>query len=115
LYDLLENRNISHIITDSAGRRDLLHMRLTTPTAFVRYNGANVDSDYTRLDDWFERLKLWKEQGIENIYFFIHQNHEEASPLLAAHLIKKLNADWGTDIKAPGKPEDKNGNTLSLF
>ena len=41
--------NISNVIVDTAGRRDLMHMRLTNPTAFVRYVGANHESDYTRL------------------------------------------------------------------
>jgi uncharacterized protein YecE (DUF72 family) len=101
LYKTLEKNKISHVITDTAGRRDLLHMRLTTPTAFVRYNGANASSDYTRLDDWFDRLKFWIEKGIENIYFFVHQNHEEASPLLSAYLIKRLNSELGTDLIVP--------------
>jgi uncharacterized protein YecE (DUF72 family) len=105
LYSVLEKKKITHIVTDSAGRRDLLHMRLTTPTAFIRYNGANVDSDYTRLDDWFERLKLWVNEGIQNIYFFVHQNHEEASPLLSAYLIKKFNDELGTDLKIPADPK----------
>lgn len=106
LYNVLEKKNITHIITDSAGRRDLLHMRLTTPTAFIRYNGANVDSDYTRLDDWFERLKSWLSEGIENIYFFIHQNHEEASPLLSQHLIKRLNTELDLNLQVPKLPND---------
>ncbi|MEP5944233.1 MAG: DUF72 domain-containing protein, partial [Balneola sp.] len=40
-YKLFEEHNVSNIITDTAGRRDLLHMRLTTPDAFIRYVGAN--------------------------------------------------------------------------
>ncbi len=114
LYTLLESKNITHVITDSAGRRDLLHMRLTTPTAFVRYNGANVDSDYTRLDDWFERLKSWTDAGIENIYFFVHQNHEEASPLLSAYLIRKMNEELGTSLKIPANPKEV-GTQTDLF
>lgn len=115
LYETLEKNNITHIVTDSAGRRDLLHMHLTTPTAFVRYNGANVDSDYTRLDDWFERLKLWVEEGIQNIYFFVHQNHEEASPLLSAYLIKKFNDELGMDLKVPYDPRTDKGRQTSLL
>lgn len=115
LYEILEKKNITHIVTDSAGRRDLLHMRLTTPTAFVRYNGANVDSDYTRLDDWFDRLKLWVEEGIQNIYFFVHQNHEEASPLLSAYLIKKFNDELGMDLKVPYDPRTANGGQTKLL
>lgn len=103
LYDLLENNGISNIIVDTAGRRDLMHMRLTNPTAFVRYVGANHDTDYTRLDDWVERLKQWQDQGVKEIDFFIHQNIEKESPLLSAYFIKKLNAALGSLLKIPNE------------
>ena len=67
---------------DTAGRRDMLHMRLTTTSAFIRYVGANAESDYARLDDWLQRLTDWKKLGLQNLYFFVHQNLEKASPLL---------------------------------
>jgi len=101
LYKILENYNVTNAIVDSAGRRDLLHMRLTTPTAFIRYNGANHKSDYTRLDDWIDRLETWIDQGLQNIYFFVHQNLEKASPLLSAHFIKKANERFGTNLHIP--------------
>ena len=110
-YGLLEAYNVANIITDTAGRRDLLHMRLTTPSAFVRYVGANHESDYSRLDDWFERIALWAEQGIEDIYFFVHQNLEKASPLLSAHLIKRLNQEMGYDLIVPNQQKTQ----TSLF
>ena len=101
LYQLLEENNISNIIVDTAGRRDLMHMRLTNATAFVRYVGANHASDYSRLDDWVERLKLWTAQGIKEIDFFIHQNIEKESPLLSAYFIKKINTELGYNLKIP--------------
>lgn len=103
LYDLLENNNISNIIVDTAGRRDLLHMRLTNGTAFVRYVGANHKTDYSRLDAWVERLKKWKEQGINEIDFFVHQNIEKESPLLSAYFIEKLNNELDIDLNMPTK------------
>ena len=106
LYQLLEENNISNIIVDSAGRRDIMHMRLTNSRAFVRYVGANHASDYTRLDDWVERLKYWKDNGLEHINFFVHQNIEKESPLLSAYFIKKLNAELGTDLKIPNEDTD---------
>ena len=115
LYALLEKKNITHIITDSAGRRDLLHMRLTTSTAFVRYNSVNTDLDYKRLDDWFERLKAWSEAGIENIYFFVHQSHEEGYPLFSAHLIRRMNNELGTTMKIPANAAKPGGNQINLF
>ena len=101
LYTLLEQYNISNIIVDTAGRRDLMHMRLTNATAFVRYVGANHASDYKRLDDWVERLKLWQDYGVKHINFFIHQNIEKESPLLSAYFIKKLNGSLGCSLTIP--------------
>lgn len=101
LYELLEENDVANVITDTAGRRDLLHMRLTNNEAFIRYVGANHPTDFTRLDDWVDRLKKWREQGLDNIHFFVHQNVEKKSPELAAHFIKNLNAGLGSDLKVP--------------
>lgn len=107
-FKLLEKEHKTNIIVDTAGRRDMLHMRLTTPTAFVRYVGANAPSDYTRLEDWVKVLKQWRDAGLQNLYFFIHQNVEKESPLLAVHFIERLNKELGLNVKAP----DKDRNTL---
>jgi uncharacterized protein YecE (DUF72 family) len=100
-YRLLEDKGVANVLVDTAGRRDMMHMRLTTPQAFVRYVGANHPTDYPRLDDWLVRIKSWKEQGLEKLYFFIHQNIELESPLLAAYFIKKMNEQLGTNLTVP--------------
>lgn len=101
LYALLETENIANVLVDTAGRRDMLHMRLTTPVAFVRYVGANHASDYSRLDEWVDRIGEWRDAGLQKLYFFIHQNLEVESPLLATHFIAKLHADLGLDVRGP--------------
>lgn len=101
LFQLLNTHNIANIIVDTAGRRDMLHMKLTSPTAFIRYVGANHESDYTRLDEWIERIIKWKQEGLQNLYFFVHQNVELASPLLSAYFIKRLNKELGTNLNIP--------------
>jgi len=82
-------------------------MRLTTPVAFIRYVGANHESDYTRLDDWIARIKLWKNAGLQKLYFFIHQNIEKASPLLSAYLIENINKELGTNLHVPKMDDPK--------
>ncbi|MBA6155177.1 DUF72 domain-containing protein [Tenacibaculum sp. S7007] len=109
---LFEENNIANVLVDTAGRRDMLHMRLTNNEAFVRYVGANHPSDYTRLDDWVMRLKEWRDLGLQNIHFFIHQNLEVESPLLAAYFIKKLNNELGTKLKVPN---EENNQQMSLL
>jgi uncharacterized protein YecE (DUF72 family) len=101
LFNCMQEYNISSILVDTAGRRDLLHMRLTTPTAFVRYVGANHASDYKRLDDWIGRLEHWIAHGLHNLYFFVHQNIEKESPLLSAYFITRLNERFGLRLKVP--------------
>lgn len=110
--ELFEQNNITNIIVDTAGRRDMLHMRLTTPNAFIRYVGANHESDYARLEDWLDRLTTWKKEGLQNLYFFVHQNIEKASPLLSAYFIEKMNEAWKTDLQVPKMGQE---NMPSLF
>lgn len=101
LYDLLESNGITNVLVDTAGRRDLMHMRLTTPTAFVRWVGANHESDYARLDEWVKRVADWKKHGLTKLYFFVHQNIEKESPLLSAYFVKELNKKIGIDLHVP--------------
>lgn len=114
---LLEQLNMSNILVDTAGRRDMLHMRLTSPAAFIRYVGANHSSDTKRLDEWVERIAEWKEQGLQQLYFFVHQNVEVESPLLAAHFISRLNQKLGLSLHIPEKPGDSSSDfsQRSLF
>ena len=101
LYHLLEENKIANIIVDTAGRRDLMHMRLTNNEAFIRYVGANHASDYQRLDDWVKRIITWKEKGLEKLHFFVHQNLELESPLLSAYFINELNQKLGASLRIP--------------
>ncbi|MDB2606582.1 DUF72 domain-containing protein [Zobellia sp.] len=109
LYHLLQENNIANIVVDTAGRRDMLHMRLTNNEAFVRYVGANHNSDYDRIDDWIDKLDNWKEQGLRNIHFFVHQNMELESPLISAQFIAKLNKKWNIDLQIPKTLQDSTG------
>lgn len=101
LYHLLEENKVANIITDTAGRRDLMHMRLTNDEAFIRFVGANHRSDRRRLQDWVARIEQWHEQGLRKLHFFVHQNMEQESPLLAAYFIRKLNKSFGTRLHIP--------------
>jgi uncharacterized protein YecE (DUF72 family) len=102
LYDLLETHGVTNVLVDTAGRRDLMHMRLTTSTAFICWVGANVPkSDRSRLDEWVGRISEWKEAGLQKLYFFVHQNSEEESPALASHFIERLNKKFGATLPIP--------------
>jgi len=108
LYELFETHRIANVLVDTAERRDLMHMRLTTPTAFVRWVGANEpELDRSRLDEWIGRIGKWKKAGLQRLLFFVHQNVEQESPALAAHFIDRLNKKIGTALPIPKTLEVK--------
>jgi uncharacterized protein YecE (DUF72 family) len=111
-FEMLREMRVGTVITDTSGRRDVLHMRLTTPVAFIRFVGNNLHpTDFKRIDDWVGRMKLWINSGIETIYFFIHNHEELNSPELCKYTIQKLNAATGLNIAEPQLLNDK----MSLF
>jgi uncharacterized protein YecE (DUF72 family) len=102
VFDMLERNNIGSIITDASGRRDCVHMRLTTGVAFIRFVGNGLHpTDYTRVDDWVQRIKSWIALGIEKVYFFMHQHEEIYSPELSKYVIQQLNKHCNTAIPEP--------------
>lgn len=103
LNDLMRGEKITHIITDTGGRRDVLHMRLTTDSAFIRFNAVNDESDFVRLDDWLIKIEEWVELGLKNLYFFIHQKVDKESPFLSSYFIEKVNEKFNKDLNIPEK------------
>ncbi|HJW30696.1 MAG TPA: DUF72 domain-containing protein, partial [Saprospiraceae bacterium] len=74
LAGYLRERNVGWAISDTAGRRDCVHMHLPVPKAFIRFVGCNLHpTDFTRTDEWARRIKQWNDHGIELVYYFIHQ------------------------------------------
>ncbi|HEY3249927.1 MAG TPA: DUF72 domain-containing protein [Ignavibacteria bacterium] len=101
-FSMLIEGGIGSVITDAAGRRDLVHMRLSNKTAFIRFVGNSLHpSDYTRIDDWVKRLKKWMYSGLNTLYFFMHMHDERYSPELCAYLIGRMNKECKLSVKSP--------------
>ncbi len=102
LYHFLEQERRGTVITDAAGRRDCVHMHLSTPETFIRFVGNGLHpTDYTRIDEWVKRIGQWMKEGLETCYFFMHQHDELHSPELIKYFIQEMNKHHHTDIKAP--------------
>lgn len=108
LFGLLHGLNIGTVISDTSGRRDAVHMELTTNEVMIRFVGNDLaPSDYNRMDEWVERLKAWNGLGLKTAWFFMHQNNERFVPEACDYLIKQLNEQLGTAI---ARPTFLNGN-----
>lgn len=102
LIHQLRKLKIGFVITDTAGRRDCCHMHLTVPKTFIRYVGNSLHpTDYTRIDAWVQRIAYWLNNGLSELYFFMHMHDEALSPELSLYLVEQLNKVCGLNLKKP--------------
>jgi len=114
-WRLLRELGIGTVITDTAGRRDVLHMRLTTPVAFIRFVANNLHpTDYTRIEIWADRISTWISKGLKEIYFIVHSPDESNVPELCKYVVEQFNQKCGTSLKPPVLFNGA-GTNLSLF
>ncbi len=111
LMDALAARQVAAVITDVAGRRDVLHNYITAPRTMVRFVGNGLrETDFTRLAAWSDKLKEW---NLPETYFFPHQPDNLLSPDASAWFARHLQADGFATTRGPkvweGPPQ------MSLF
>jgi uncharacterized protein YecE (DUF72 family) len=115
-WDLFRELGIGTVITDSSGRRDVIHMKLTAPVAFIRFVANNGHpTDFLRIDAWAERLKTWIGKGLREIYFIVHSHNELHAPELVFYTVEQFNKKCGTDLKPPKLLKDNESKNLTLF
>jgi uncharacterized protein YecE (DUF72 family) len=115
LSNYLYKNKMPLVITDTAGRRDVLHMRFTAKSTVIRFNANNQHaSDFKRMDEWIQHLKLLFEMGLENVYFFVHTPNQLHMPHLVTYFIHQLKRECGIHLTAP-KIKDETGFTGELF
>lgn len=118
VFALFEAHGVVAVLNDVAGRRDVLHMRLTAPDTMVRFVGnALHPTDFTRLDTWIERLGSWFDAGLRHTWFFLHQPDDHHTVELYDYLAPRLEARTGLDLgawrrNAPALPGERQ---LGLF
>jgi len=102
LFTTLYKLKLGAVITDMAGRRDCAHMHLTLPKTFIRYVGNSLHkTDYTRIDAWVKRSKKWLDNGLKELYFFMHMHDEAKSPELTVYLADQFKKIAGIDVIRP--------------
>jgi uncharacterized protein YecE (DUF72 family) len=100
LFKTLQKLKIGAVITDTAGRRDCAHMHVTVNKTFIRFvgNGAH-QVDYKRIDDWMKRIHSWLQQGLKEVYFFVHDM--AFSPEVALYAADQLREVCGLEVTRP--------------
>lgn len=113
--EMLEH-GVGTVITDVAGRRDVLHMRLTSPVAFIRFVTNSLHpTDYQRADAWVDRLAQWAAKGLREVYIFVHSREELTSPEMMKYLITRFNERGLASLPVPDLVNGGQPGNLSLF
>jgi uncharacterized protein YecE (DUF72 family) len=100
--EVLTQRNVATVITDVAGRRDVLHQTLTIPRLVLRFVGNELHpTDYTRSDAWLDRIAGWLNAGLQEAFIFIHCGTNHLAPELATYWIRGLNARCQLGLTEP--------------
>jgi uncharacterized protein YecE (DUF72 family) len=100
LMTLFAEKKIATVLTDVAGRRDVLHLSLPTPTLVLRWVGNDHPSDEARIREWSSRLADWTARGLQEVYIFVHLHDNVRAPEKATFWIKQLH-EIGVDLRAP--------------
>lgn len=102
VFDRMAALGVSVVITDVAGRRDVLHQCLTTGSVLLRFVGNELHpTDFERLDAWTERLQTWFALGLREAFVFLHEPDNRMAPELAAHWVPLASKALGISMQAP--------------
>lgn len=113
VFELMHRLGIGAIVTDTAGRRDVVHMGLPSPSLFLRFVGnALHPTDHIRIDEWIERIKQWSKQGLQSVYLGMHQSDELTTPVLCDYFIERINKELGLNVQRPFLAPPSTQNTL---
>ncbi len=114
----LRYHGVTAVVSDVAGRRDVLHLRLTAMDALVRFVGnGGHPTDQPRLAEWAERVAGWREAGLRRTYLFLHQKQDPDAALLARDFSGHFEQRTG-DVLVPGlrrPPQPLGGRQGELF
>jgi uncharacterized protein YecE (DUF72 family) len=115
LAGMLQSHGIAMVITDTPGRRDAAHMRLTAPWAFVRLNGFDGgEVDKARLESWAERVSAWLGKGLREAYFFPQVDPVDLTADMAVHFLRALRERARLDLRIPALRSGEEEPRLAL-
>lgn len=97
---LFSENNIIPVLTDTPGRRDVLHFCVVNTHAFIRYVGNFGDaSEANRILQWEQRIGEYINCGVTHFWFYVHEGENRLYTLLFFNaLISRLNKSYSLNI-----------------
>lgn len=91
IFEIMENKNISLIITDVVGRPDVLYPRITSEKLIIRFAGNDLhETDFPRADNWIDKIVEFRDLGVREIFLFVHEPDKSLCVEIARYFVEKL-------------------------
>ncbi|MGE0763696.1 MAG: DUF72 domain-containing protein [Bdellovibrionales bacterium] len=108
LTQYLQQHGVGLVITDVAGRRDVLHTSISADYAMLRFIGNELhSSDFERTRNWCRRFSTWEQQGLKRLFLFIHEPDDLLTPEMAHYFLEQLRAVGGWNVQPVMKSMDQ--------
>jgi len=92
IVNILASHHLGTVITDTALHRELVHASLSSQRVMIRFASNDMhSSDESRMDQWVERLRVWFQNGIKEIFLSVHAEDPLAEITAARLFIQKIN------------------------
>ena len=102
VWQAMREWGIGAVISDTALRRDAVHMCMTAPFLLLRFGGyEGHPSDERRLRDWCDRIAVWHRQGLRSVDLLVHQPDSVRTPETCRLFAELVSDRLGVAMRAP--------------
>ncbi len=102
VWDFMSKKGIGAVISDTATRRDALHMRITASFVLMRFGGySGHNSDLVRLENWANWILKMSQTGLESFYLLVHQADSIHTPKTCIQFSELVSEKIGVKVKCP--------------
>jgi len=115
-WERLAQLGVGAVISDTAGRRDALHMQVTAPHVLVRFGGyEGHEIDAARLAGWAHWIKEHEPKGLSSFHLLVHEPDSLHTPKTCQYFHAKLSPELQRACNVQGKSGSENAASLALF
>lgn len=102
LTQYLQKKKIGLVITDVAGRRDVLHSSISSDFSMLRFIGNDLHpSDFLRAKLWLDKFSDWQKSGLKNLFLFVHEPDDVSAPDMTQFFLEQIKTQANLSVQMP--------------
>lgn len=116
-WERLAELGVGAVISDTAGRRDALHMHITAPHVLVRFGGYEGHAiDAHRLEQWGQWIEAQESRGGTSFHLLVHEPDSLHTPHTCDAFARALKGEKQAVIATPSAATSSQANgQMGLF